>query len=105
MIGWHDTMLVNSATHIFGNGPNRDGMGSEECNSRNVAWLQPFLNGENWHNNHGAPSSASNWVHWYQLDTNYMLIRVFEFLGLFHDVRVEQPVLKDDWDPAGPDGM
>ena len=34
-----------------------------------------------------------------------MLIRLFEFLGLFHDVRVEQPVLKDDWDPAGPDGM
>ena len=60
MIGWHDTMLVNSATHIFGNGPNRDGMGSEECNSRNVAWLQPFLNGENWHNNHhGACASVA----------------------------------------------
>ncbi len=157
LIGWHDTMLVNSATHIFGVSPNRDGMGSDECMSRNVAWLQPFLNGENWHNNHhgaqhasaagararvnmgcgggsihraldsslpcspsirplphppprarrvGAPSSSSNWVHWYQLDTNYMLIRFFEFLGFFHDVRVELPVLREGYDGSiGADGI
>ena len=59
LIGWHDTMLVNSATHIFGVSPNRDGMGSDECMSRNVAWLQPFLNGENWHNNHHGAQHAS----------------------------------------------
>ena len=44
-------------------------------------------------------------MHWYQLDTNYMLIKFFEFLGLFHDVRVELPVLREDWDPTGVDGM
>ena len=61
-------MLINSATHIFGISPNRDGMGSEPCDSRNVAWLQFCLGGENWHNNHhGAPSSASTWVKWWQV--------------------------------------
>ena len=71
-------------------------MGSVECASRNVPWLQFCLSGENWHNNHhGAPSSASTWVRWYQVDLSYVSIRAMEAVGLAWNVRVELPVEKE----------
>ena len=100
-------MLINSATHWWGVSPNRDGMGSEPCDSKNVAWLHFCLGGENWHNNHhGAPSSASTWVKWYQVDGSYLAIRTLAALGLAHDVKVELPVARPgygekEWDESG----
>ena len=44
--------------------------------------LLPLL-GENWHNNHhSTPHSASTWVWWYQLDVQYLVVRLFELVGL-----------------------
>jgi stearoyl-CoA desaturase (delta-9 desaturase) len=92
---WHSTMLINSATHMWGPRPFVDGMVPhiDTCESRNVAWLFPIQLGENWHNNHhAAPGSASTWVYWYQVDVVFMMVRAMEALGLVWDVRVELPV-------------
>ena len=92
LITWHGTMLVNSATHMWGEMPFEDGMGSQECHAVNVPWLQFWLIGENWHNNHhAAPGSASTWVSWYQFDGVYVTIRFLEAIGLAWDVRIETP--------------
>ena len=51
----------------------------------------PLL-GENWHNNHHAsPRSASTWVFWYQVDFQYLLLRLLEGLGLVTDIVVLPP--------------
>ena len=62
--------------------PHEDAM-SAACQARNVPALQWILMGENWHNNHhAAPTSASAWVEWYQVDGVYILIRCLELVGL-----------------------
>ena len=87
-------MLINSATHLWGERPFDDAM-SPSCMARNVPWLHWLLQGENWHNNHhAAPTSASTWVGWYQLDGIYGLIRLLEVVGLATDVRVEVPMAR-----------
>jgi stearoyl-CoA desaturase (delta-9 desaturase) len=91
---FHMIGLVNSWTHLWGERPFLDAMMAHEytCESRNVAWLLPFLMGTNWHNNHhAAPSSASNWVRWYQLDFFYLVLRAMEAIGLVWDLRIEVP--------------
>jgi len=92
---WNSTMLINSATHIWGERPYMDGSSphTDSCESHNVVWLFPLLFGENWHNNHhAAPGSASTWVHWYQVDLVYATVHAMAALGLVWDVRVELPL-------------
>ena len=81
------TWLINSATHVFGVKEVHDGM-SSSCEARNVAWLHLVLPGENWHNNHhGAPSSASTWHRWYQVDVPFLFLRCLEACGLVWNVK------------------
>jgi len=90
-LGMQITMLVNSAVHLWGDQPYKDGM-SEPCTSRNNAFLMFPMMGENWHNNHhGAPGSATTWVEWYQVDFQYMSMRTLEFLGLVSEIHVQPP--------------
>jgi stearoyl-CoA desaturase (delta-9 desaturase) len=84
VLSWHCTWLVNSAAHMFGyqTYDSRD-------ESRNCWWVALLSFGEGWHNNHHAfPRSARHGLQWWELDMNYMALRMLEALGLVWDVRV-----------------
>ncbi len=80
--GWHSTWLVNSATHLWGTRrfETRD-------DSRNNALIAAVSFGEGWHNNHHAyPRSAKHGLVWYEIDINWIQIRLMEKLGMATDV-------------------
>ena len=82
VIGWHFTWLVNSATHLWGGRrfETRD-------DSRNNALIAAVTFGEGWHNNHHAhPRSAKHGLGWYEIDVNWIQIRLLEKLGIIRDV-------------------
>jgi stearoyl-CoA desaturase (delta-9 desaturase) len=82
VIGWHFTWLVNSATHMWGTRrfETRD-------DSRNNALIAAITWGEGWHNNHHAyPRSARHGLAWYEIDINWITIRLLEMTGLAKDV-------------------
>jgi fatty-acid desaturase len=82
-LGLHATWLVNSATHMWGSRrfATRD-------DSRNSWWVAALTFGEGWHNNHHAhPTSAAHGLAWYEVDVNYLNIRVLEALGLVWEVK------------------
>ncbi len=82
VIGWHFTWLVNSATHLWGTRrfETRD-------DSRNNALIAAVTWGEGWHNNHHAfPRSAKHGLAWYEIDLNWIQIRLLEMVGLAKDV-------------------
>ncbi|KAL3924720.1 MAG: hypothetical protein SGPRY_003834 [Prymnesium sp.] len=95
-------LLVIDAVHMWGDLAFEDAM-SAPCEAKNNAFLILPLLGENWHNNHhSTPHSASTWVWWYQLDLQYLLIRLFELVGLASDVVVAMPTkLREDYDASG----
>jgi stearoyl-CoA desaturase (delta-9 desaturase) len=76
--GLHFTWLVNSATHLWGS---RRFQTSDD--STNNWWVALLTFGEGWHNNHHAfPRAARHGLVWYELDINWLGIRVLQFLGL-----------------------
>lgn len=76
--GWHCTWLVNSATHLWGSRRY-----DTKDNSRNNWWVALLTFGEGWHNNHHAkPVLAKHGHAWYELDLNWLCIRLLFFLGL-----------------------
>ena len=82
--GLHATWLVNSATHMWGyrNFRTRD-------ESRNLWWVGLLAWGEGWHNNHHAhPVSMRHGLAWYEVDINYLQIKLLEKLGLAWDLKV-----------------
>lgn len=82
VMGWHFTWLVNSATHLWGSRrfETRD-------DSRNNGLVAALSWGEGWHNNHHAhPRSAKHGLTWYEIDINWMQLRVLEMVGLAKDV-------------------
>lgn len=84
VVGWHETWLVNSATHLWGT--RRFETKDDSTNNGLIAF---FSFGEGWHNNHHAhPTSARHGLKWYELDLNWLTIRLFERLGLAKQVRV-----------------
>jgi stearoyl-CoA desaturase (delta-9 desaturase) len=45
--------------------------------------------GEGWHNNHHAfPRSARQGLRWWEIDMTWWMVRVLEFLGLAHKVKL-----------------
>ena len=83
VFGWHCTWLVNSAAHLYGyqTYTTRD-------LSRNCWWVALLSFGEGWHNNHHAhPRSARHGMRWWELDVSFMVLLLFEKLGLVWDVR------------------
>jgi stearoyl-CoA desaturase (delta-9 desaturase) len=78
---------VNSITHLWGY---RNYETDED--SRNNLFVGYLAHGEGWHNNHHAhPRSARHGHHWWELDTTYWTIALFEKLGLASDVAVHRP--------------
>jgi sn-1 stearoyl-lipid 9-desaturase len=84
VVGWHTTWFVNSLSHIFGRRP------FETNDDSTNNWFVALLTfGEGWHNNHHAfPTSARHGLKWYQLDMNWIAIRIFEKLGWATQIRV-----------------
>jgi stearoyl-CoA desaturase (delta-9 desaturase) len=83
VFGWHMTWFVNSATHMWGTRrfETRD-------DSTNNALVAAVTFGEGWHNNHHAhPSSAKHGLAWYEIDINWITIRLFEMVGLVWQVK------------------
>ncbi len=82
VFGWHCTWLVNSATHLWG--PRRF---DTRDDSRNNALVAALTWGEGWHNNHHAyPRSARHGLRWFEVDVNWIQIRILEKIGLIRDV-------------------
>ncbi len=97
----HATWLVNSATHLWGK--RRFETGED---SRNSWWVALLTFGEGWHNNHHAhPTSARHGLKWYEIDFNWMGIRVLQFLGLARAIkRVRFNATATMWQLVGGDG-
>ncbi|MDB5656451.1 MAG: Delta-9 acyl-phospholipid desaturase, partial [Tardiphaga sp.] len=79
---WHQTWAVNSLTHMWGY---RNYATDED--SRNNWFVGLWAHGEGWHNNHHADQRSARHGHrWWEFDTTYLTIRLFEKLGLVWDV-------------------
>jgi stearoyl-CoA desaturase (delta-9 desaturase) len=79
----HATWLVNSATHLWGKTRFQTG-----DDSRNSWWVALLTFGEGWHNNHHAyPTSARHGFRWYEIDVNWLGIRVLKLVGLAYDIK------------------
>lgn len=74
---------VNSLGHLIGwrRWPTPD-------DSRNSFLLALLTLGDGWHHNHHYyPHSANHGFFWWEVDTSFRVIRLFEWLGLVWDVR------------------
>lgn len=83
VVGWHQTWLVNSATHIWGSRrfETRD-------DSRNNKWVAWITWGEGWHNNHHYnPRNPQHGITWYELDVNWYIIRILMGMGLVWETK------------------
>lgn len=79
----HATFCVNSVVHFFGNRAYEKG-----GTAGDIAWLAPFLLGENWHSFHHAfPSDYRNGAKWYHLDVHKWIIWTLGQLGLAKDIK------------------
>jgi sn-1 stearoyl-lipid 9-desaturase len=91
--GWHCTFLVNSATHLWGT---RRFETNED--SRNNGFVALLTFGEGWHNNHHAnPVSARHGLTWYEIDINWMTLKVMETMGLVTQLKahnIEKALVK-----------
>lgn len=82
LVTLHGTLLINTVCHSA-NARHT----STNDHSRNVAWLLPFVLGENWHHNHHRyPKSANCGLEKHQIDFVYWGIKGLEKLGLVYDV-------------------
>jgi stearoyl-CoA desaturase (delta-9 desaturase) len=87
----HSTWLVNSATHMWGS---RRFETADD--STNNWWVALLTFGEGWHNNHHAFSRAArHGLTWYELDLNWLMIRLLVFLRLVSSVHVIDRVLEE----------
>ena len=81
--GLHATWLVNSASHLWG----RKRFKTLD-DSRNSWWVALLSFGEGWHNNHHAyPTSARHGLRWYEVDVNWLGIRILQLLGLARAIK------------------
>ena len=97
-IGFHVTWLVNSATHLWG--ARRFDTRDDSTNN----WLVALLTGgEGWHNNHHAyPASATHGMAWWEVDFNYLVIRLLALVGLAKNIKVMRPKAARNWTASEP---
>ena len=96
----HFTWSVNSVCHLWGG---REFASRDR--SRNNLVCALLTSGEGWHNNHHAfPTSARLGLRWWQVDTGWWLLRLFEKAGWVRDVTVpgEAAMAKRRVSPARP---
>lgn len=84
VVGWHSTWLVNSAAHFWGS------RRYETTDDSTNNWFVALITfGEGWHNNHHAfPTSARHGLRWYELDTNWIVIRLLGKVGWAKQIRI-----------------
>jgi fatty-acid desaturase len=86
-VGFHATWAVNSATHLWG-----ARRFNTKDDSTNNWWVALLTGGEGWHNNHHAhPVSATHGMAWWELDVNYIAIRMLWLVGLAKNIKVMRP--------------
>ncbi|MFN8615303.1 MAG: fatty acid desaturase [Vampirovibrionales bacterium] len=87
---WHQTWLVNSATHALGY---RNYTTQED--STNCWWVALISFGEGWHNNHhGDPRTARFNHRWFEFDITYAWMQPLLWLGIITDFVHPRAVLK-----------
>jgi len=80
---WHNTFLINSATHVWGK--KRFDTADESRNNMLTALLTL---GEGWHNNHHHyQSSCRNGFYWWEVDVTYYVLKMLSWVGLVWDIR------------------
>ena len=83
VVGLHATWFVNSAAHTWGYRTFDTPEGST-----NLWWVGLIAWGEGWHNNHHAfQRSARHGLEWWELDANWLAIRILAAVGLARDVQ------------------
>ena len=84
VVGLHATWFVNSAAHTWGYRTFDTPEGST-----NLWWVGLIAWGEGWHNNHHAfQRSARHGHEWWELDMNWMVIRLLQKVGVARDVQL-----------------
>ena len=80
---YHVTFCINSVSHVFGRRVYETG-----DDSRNNWLLGLLAMGEGWHNNHHRYAvSARQGFRWWEIDLSYMILRMFQWVGLVWDIR------------------
>ncbi|KAL9678124.1 hypothetical protein QQ045_015963 [Rhodiola kirilowii] len=80
----HATFLANSVCHRWG----KQAWNTGDL-SRNNWWVNLFLFGDGWHNNHHAfETSARHGLEFWQIDMTWGVIRMLEAAGLATDVKL-----------------
>lgn len=83
---WHGTFTINSLAHLVGR---RRFATTDE--SKNSLVLALVTCGEGWHNNHHRHQhAAAQGFYWWQIDTGYYALKLFELVGLVRNI-VEPP--------------
>jgi stearoyl-CoA desaturase (delta-9 desaturase) len=79
---WHITWAVNSLSHMFGY---RNYKTTDQ--SRNNWFVAALTGGEGWHNNHHEDQASASVQHnWWEVDSNYYIIKALEWMGLATNV-------------------
>ena len=87
---YHVTWFVNSAAHLWGRQEYATG-----DQSRNNWWVGFLAFGEGWHNNHHAfEYSARHGLRTRQLDVTWLVIRLFQAVGLVDRVKLPSEAAK-----------
>jgi stearoyl-CoA desaturase (delta-9 desaturase) len=82
-IGWHQTWLVNSATHIWGSRRFKT-----PDDSRNLWWVALITWGEGWHNNHHADQvNPRHGIKPWEIDVNWYIIWILERAKVFKNIK------------------
>jgi hypothetical protein len=80
---FYATCTINSLDYMFGTR-----RFDTPDTSRNNALLALITLGEGWHNNHHHyPVSATQGIHWWEIDITYMLLKLLDRVGIVRDLR------------------
>ncbi|WP_408097437.1 acyl-CoA desaturase [Peredibacter sp. HCB2-198] len=97
----HTIFLVNSWGHLHGDRPYDFPAREGRDNSHNNAWLAWLTFGEGWHYNHHCfPFSATTGIQKGQFDASFVVIKLFEKMGLVWDVKVPSEEVIKNLKPA-----
>jgi len=81
---WHGTFTINSLAHVFGSRRY-----ATQDTSKNNFILSIITLGEGWHNNHHTYKTAChNGFMWYEIDPTYNILRILEWFGLVHHLKM-----------------
>ncbi len=84
----HQTLYaVNSVCHTFGDRTFESG----DRSTNNLLLALPTLGGSLHNSHHAFPSTASNWLRWWQVDPLWLFIRALSAAGWVSDVRRPSP--------------